>query len=768
MKHRKLLTFLPMLLLALASCSRDPKAKAQRYVESGNKFFAKGKYTQASIMYRNALKQDGRSGEAYYRLALTDLKLSAYGDAFRALLRTVELQPNNSDAKTKLGDLYLLSAFQDPKRSATAIEGASDLAAKLLMQDPKSFDGHRLKGRIALLQKDAAGALTEFQAANDAKPLQPEVVTPYFEALAVSNRFPEAEKLAYQMIASDKTYSPIYDLLYLEYRRLNQLNDCERILKLKSENNPKNSRFLLELATYYILTKQRPEADAIFKKMGDEKEYPDGHLLVGDFFYFRMKEYDRARAEYEAAIKAFPKDKVPYQKRLVELYATTGHTIEANQMLAGILKDNPKDSEAIALRAGLMLTTGNRDQINMAANDLQSLVAKSPDNAVLRFNLARALAAKGDTQQAILQLEAAVKSRPDFVGAQELLAKLYLKRGDNPKALKAAEDILTRDKNNVQGHLVKSAALLSDGEKDQARKEMDFISKAYPQNVEVRYQVAYLDYLDKNYKAAGDEFTKLNQEYPKDHRALAALTEVLAAQKRLPEAIKEIEKAIQAEPDRLDLKLYLANFEARAEQYDAAIGIFQGLLEKDPKNADLLYRIAEVYRRKGDLNMAIEKFRLCSQNAPNQVKPMVQLAMLMDGTGRSDQSPPIYEQILKIQPDNPVALNNLAYIKAEKGIDLDLAQTMAQTARQKEPNSPEIADTLGWIYIRRNLSEEAVRLFRDLVVKKPEIAKFHYHYAMALYQKGDKPSTKRELLTALEDKPSKDDEAKIRDLLAKL
>jgi predicted Zn-dependent protease len=414
------------------------------------------------------------------------------------------------------------------------------------------------------------------------------------------------------------------------------------------------------------------------------------------------------------------------------------------------------------------LTTGNRDQINMAANDLQTLVSKSPDNAVLRFNLARALNAKGDIQQAILQLEAAVKSRPDFVGAQELLAKLYLRRGENPKALKAAEDILNRDKNNVQGHLVRSAALLSDGERDQARKEMDFITKTYPQNVEVRYQVGYLDYLDKNYKAAGEEFAKLNQEFPKDHRALAALTEVLAAENRLPEAIKEIEKAIQAEPDRLDLKLYLANFEARAEQYDAAIGIFQGLLDKDPKNADLLYRLAEVYRRKGDANMAIEKFRLSSQAAPNEVKPMVQLALLMDGTGRGDQAQPIYEQILKIQPDNPVALNNLAYIKAEKGIDLDLAQTMAQRARQKAPNSPEIADTLGWIYIRRNLSEEAVRLFQDLVVKEPTNAKFHYHYGMALYQKGDKPATKVELQKALQDKPSKDDEAKIRDLLAKL
>ncbi len=457
-----------------------------------------------------------------------------------------------------------------------------------------------------------------------------------------------------------------------------------------------------------------------------------------------------------------------YQKRLVELDATTGDNAAANQLLAGILKDNPKDSEAIAMRAALMLTTGNRDQINMAVNDLQGLVTKTPDNAVLRFSYARALRAKGDNQGAILQLEAAIKNRPDYMNARELLATLYLSGGDSPKALKAAEEILQRDQNNVQAHLVRSAALLKVGNKDQARKELDYIVKAFPQNVEARYQVGYLDFLDRDFKSAGEVFGKLNKEYPKDRRGLVGVTETMVAEGRINDAIKEMNTAIQAEPERRDLKLFVADLDVRAEQYDTAIQIFQGLLDKDPRNADLLWRIAEVYRRKGDLNTAIDKFRASSQAAPNDPKPLLQLALLMDGTGRADQGQPIYEQILKIQPDNAVALNNLAYLKAEKGIDLDSAQTMAQRALQKEPNSPEISDTLGWIYIKRNLSEEAVRVFQDLVVKEPKNAKFHYHYGLALYQKGDKSSTKRELETALQDRPSKDDEAKIRDLLAKL
>jgi tetratricopeptide (TPR) repeat protein len=767
MKYRKLLIFLPMLVLALASCTRDPKRQAQRYVEQGNKFFAKGKYKEASIMYQKARQQDARSGEAYYHMALADVKLSAYGDAFRALLRAVELEPDNADAKTKLADLYLLSAGQDKQRAPQAVQAATDLATKILKQDPKSFDGHRLMGEIELMKGDPKSALPELQAANDAKPLQPEVIMLYFQALTTDNRFPEAETLAFQMIAKDKTYSPIYDLLYAQYFRLNRLNDCERVLKLKVDNNPKSAGFLLQLATYYIVTKRRPEAEAVIQRLTDEKAHPDGHLLAGDFF-FRLRETDRARAEYEAAIKAFPKDKALYQKRLVELFVSIGNNPEANQILAGILKDNPKDSEAIALRAALMLTTGDRDQINMAVNDLQGLVTKSPDNAILRYNLARALRAKGEIQPAILQLDEAIKHRPDYMKAREMAAGLYLTQGNSPQALKAAEEILLRDPNNLQGHLVRSAALLRVGEKDQARKELDLIVKAYPQNIEARYQVGYLDFLDKDYKAAGEVFGKLNQEYPKDHRGLVGVTETMVAAGHRDEAIKEMQKASQAEPDRRDLSLYLADLEAGAGQYDAALKLFQGLSDKDPKNADLLWRLGEVYILKGDKNSAIEKLRAATQAAPNDPKPLLQLGLLMDDTGHPDLGQPIYEQVLKLQPDNPVALNNLAYLEANKGTNLDQAQTMAQRALQKAPNSAEIADTLGWIYIKKNQSEEAVRVFQDLVTKQPKNPKFHYHYGMALYEKGDKPSTKRELEAALQDKPSKEDEAKIRDLLGKL
>jgi tetratricopeptide (TPR) repeat protein len=770
MKTRNLwirLSALLAFLIFLSACTRDPKVLAARYVENGNKFFAREKYKEASIMYRRALQKDLRDGEAYYRLGLTDEKLGAYGDAARMFQRAIEFQPNNADAMTKLADIYLIAGVQGTGANRDSLlKDAKDLADKLITQNQKSFDGHRILGQLALVRKDVPAALEEFRAANQIQPDQPDVAISYFRALTLNKQFPEAEKLALDFLQKNKSSASMYDVLYLEYvtQMPPRIADAEKLLREKVENNPKNGQYLIQLATHYFVAKDRARMDEVMKKLTDEKQFPEGHLLGGDYYMFRIREFDNAEKEYLAGEKAFPKEKALYQKRRVELLATTAKNREANELLAQVIKDNPKDSDAIAMRAALMLSTGNRDQINQAVNDFQSLVTKNPDNHLLRFNLGRALAAHGDTDAAILQLEEAAKLRPDFIPARQLLARLYLTKGDS-KALKTSEDILKTNPADLTAHLVHANALLNNGENDKASAELDAVNKAYPQSPEARYMLGYVAYAKKDYKKAEETFTQIHKENPKDIRGLVAVVRTLAAQHRLPDALKEMDEAYKAEPDRRDIKTAYANLLLSAEKYDDAIKLSQELVDKDPKAADLLFLMGEAYRRKGDLNSAIDYFRRSSVAAPNDIAPLIQLALLMEGTGKRDQAKPIYEQILKLRPDQAIALNNLAFIKAEEGTDLDQALTMAQKALQQAPTSTDVADTLGWIYIKKNVSDEAVRLYKDLINKDPNNALFHYHFAMALIQKGDRSQAKSELQKALTLKPSKDDEQKIKELL---
>ena len=143
-------------VVCLVSCSRDPKKVRQSYLESGTKYFDRGKYKEASIMYRNAIRTDPKFGEAYYHLALTELKLQQIPSAVPALRRAIELLPpktaDYTDSNVKLAEILLMAA-QAPEmgdRNVRALEEVRSIRDLLLKQNPNSFDGTKLQGELDL------------------------------------------------------------------------------------------------------------------------------------------------------------------------------------------------------------------------------------------------------------------------------------------------------------------------------------------------------------------------------------------------------------------------------------------------------------------------------------------------------------------------------------------------------------------------------------------------------------------------------------------
>src|ERR1700693_331501 len=91
----------------LTGCSRDPNVRKQKYFDSGEKYFAQGKYHEASIQYLNAIQIDSRFAQAHYDLSQAYLKLGDTNRAFQELTRTVELTPDNYRAHTDLANLLV-------------------------------------------------------------------------------------------------------------------------------------------------------------------------------------------------------------------------------------------------------------------------------------------------------------------------------------------------------------------------------------------------------------------------------------------------------------------------------------------------------------------------------------------------------------------------------------------------------------------------------------------------------------------------------------
>jgi beta-lactamase regulating signal transducer with metallopeptidase domain/Flp pilus assembly protein TadD len=290
-------------------------------------------------------------------------------------------------------------------------------------------------------------------------------------------------------------------------------------------------------------------------------------------------------------------------------------------------------------------------------------------------------------------------------------------------------------------------------------------------------QKAYDCWKQGRFQEAEDVYRQIYVADPEDSRGAVGLSETYVSENRPDDAIELMRTETAKHPDRTDLRSALGNLYARTEQYDLAISELQVALDTvknlSPKEkARLLLQLAETNRRKGDLNEALRLFRASAAANPNDTTAVSQallpIALILDGTGRSEQAGPVYEQILKLQPNQPVALNNLAYIVSQGGVDLDRALALAQQAAQASKDSPEIEDTLGWAYLKKNQSDDAIAAFRAALKSQPGNPTFHYHLGLALVQIGDREAAISEFQSALANHPPSQDAEKIRDLLQKI
>ncbi len=89
----------------------------------------------------------------------------------------------------------------------------------------------------------------------------------------------------------------MYDVLYFHYMTDKKLAEAENIMKRKVENNPQQANFRVQLAAHYLFTQQKaPEFDKTMQALNDEKQYPEGHLVAGDFYFYRARDFDAARS----------------------------------------------------------------------------------------------------------------------------------------------------------------------------------------------------------------------------------------------------------------------------------------------------------------------------------------------------------------------------------------------------------------------------------------------------------------------------------------
>lgn len=776
-------------LLALFACNRDPNYVKQQYLQSGNKYFERGRYKEALIMYRKALAKDQKYGDAYYRMALTSLKMGQVATAAGPLRRAVELlppgTPDADDANVKLGEILLRVAedIDVPGKNKALVDEAEQMKAGMLARNPNSFGGNKLAADILLVQASDAYRRSEKDKAKDlvlqaseqyrkTLALQPGdlgVRMALARTLAMSEKYPQAEELYRQAIAKSPSdaagYRELYQLLMLQKRT----PDAEQLLKDATSRNVADQNFELMLAGHYFSQNDKVRMKQMLDKIESQfKENATAYFTVGDF-YLRIGDASEAIRQYQAGIQHDAPHKTEYEKRVIDVMIRQGKVNEAYDKNLELLKESPKDPDARGIKASFMLDKGD---VNQALAELQAVVTAKPENFVARFNLGRAHYAKGQFEQALQQFGESVKLRPDYIRPRLAMTQVALIQGNFDQALRWAQETEKYSPNNPSARLMEAAALMRLNRVPEARAILDALNKANPGQPDILLELAVVDLAEKKLPDAAATFHAAFVANPGNIKGLMGEAQSYYMANQPQKALQVIQDAVAKYPARADIYRELAGAHARLNQYDLAMQELQQLLTKfklNPREQSNAYAaMGEIYVHNNDLPKAIEYLEKGRALGPDNVTLLNYLAQTYNRAGQREQARRVFQDALAKDPSNPATMNNLAFLMADLGTDLDQALTLANRAKQRLPNLVEVSDTIGWIYLKKNLSDSATDIFRDLNAKVPNNATFRLHYCMALAQKGDKAGATRECHTAMDLKPSKEDLDQIKQVLAKV
>jgi tetratricopeptide (TPR) repeat protein len=749
----------------LAACGPAKRMVAERYFKEGLSLFEKKKYDEAALAFRKAIQKNPQWGEPYYRLALCDLEKG--GDLTRALMalrQAMALMPENEDVKVKLAGLYVMGYLQQGAIEDYPLKQAHDIADSLLKKKPDSFEGLMLAGQVALLEKKPKEALAWFEKARKQKPDSALAAASSGITLLALGQDEEGERLVRQALGSDPRLGPAWDALYNLQVRQKKFAEAEAVCRARIEKSPSDPVARLMLANHFFRMQKPKEMEAALEPfLRPGGGYENGRMVAGDF-YRSIGRIADARALYEAGLKEAEKDparRSEYRKRLASLLLLEGKREEAEKAYADVLEDAPKDPESRARRALLLL---DKDAA-AALREFRQLAKDVPANPVIRFNLGLALLANRKMDEARTAFLEAARMQRNFLEPRLALAQMAMDREQWRELQQTAADILTINPRHPEGRYFRAAAYTGLGNYDEARKILAELLKEFPNYREAHLQMAFLDLAERRYAQAEARLREL-YEKTRDVRALTGRVEVELAQNRQKEGLGLAQAELAKNPDDARLRLLVARTALRVADYPLAVRELIRLAERDP-NWDYLYLLlGQAHQFNGDLPRAILAFQRALQITPDSLEATLRLAYAYEVAGRYGEAIAAYRKALELNPNTPIAMNNLAYLLSEHGGDLDEALRLAQLAMQRLPQQQYIADTVGWIFLKKNDVESALQIFQGLVKKYPDEPAFRYHYGAALLRKGDKARAKAELQAALDNKPPADIEKKVRELLA--
>jgi tetratricopeptide (TPR) repeat protein len=734
--------------LVLAACHGDPNVRKQKYMESGKRYGAEGKYREAVIQFSNAIKIDKSYPDAHYELAQAYVHLGQFGPAYGELVRTVDLQPTNYKARIDLGNLSL---------AAGKVEDAQKQADAVLAAQVNNPDVHAMLAAIALKRGQKDQALTEIRRAMELDPNR----AAFHQDLALlqagdPTKGSSVEDELKKSVDLDPKSVNAKLMLAAFYAQLKRWPEAEKTSWDSVATDPKSLSARESLARIVLNEGDRPRAEEILRQASkDLSENPQGMRLLGDY-YAASGQIDKAKGEFASLAAKHPTD-VSVQKGYIRILLEARDYATAQTVVAGLMKKNPKDPEVAGLNGIVLLNGGKTSD---AVNTLQDAVKNSPKDAFLQYWLGTAALAKGDIDLAEKSLRQAATLNPSRLDAQEELARIAVQRGDMNLLSDVAGKTITVAPRFPGGYLWRATVELSHNSLDQAEADLKTAMSVAPQNPGAYLLLGKIRFVQKRLPEGVASLEQALEYDPNSVEALRLLVAYDLNQKHPDKALSRLNAQITKSPTNSAFYDLLAQVQVQNKNLDLAAATAQKAIQLNPSDGEAVALFAQIQVQRGQTANAVVAWEQWLKAHPNDAGAFAILGTLEESRGDGQKAEAWYKKALQIQPQQPIAANNLAYQMLQNGENVDVALTLAQTARRAMPNSPNSADTLAWAYYHKGAFGFARDLLEDAAKVDANNATIQYHLGMVYSKLADKSSAAvhlRKALTLAPDSPAAKD-----------
>lgn len=533
----------------------------------------------------------------------------------------------------------------------------------------------------------------------------------------------------------------VYSLAAQAHLQAGDINDAEAAFAKASQLNPDDKRAKTALAISKLLKGNNDAGMAELQTLAAADDSTTADLpLIGALV--RKKDYAGAMKAIDTLEKKLPGKPIAANLR-ARVLMQQGKKDEAKVAFEQALKADPSFYPATSALAQLALIDGKPDE---AKRLLDEAMKADPRNMQALLASARLKAGTGAPREEIIKVFTdAIQQNGSDPAPRLALINYQLANKDFKAALELGQAATAALPNNTDILEALGRAQAASGDTNQALATFNKLAQLLPQSPLPYLRLADVQWASKNREGAMQSLKRALAIAPDNLQAQRAVIDAYLADNKSAEAIA-VAKDIQKQRPTQDVGFLLeGGIEASLKRWDNALAVYNAGLKAAPNSTELATRVHVALTAAKQEAAADKHAAEWLKNHPRDAEFQYYLGDFALAARNLPQAELRYREVLKLQPENALALNNVAWLMATAKKPGSVA--LAEKANALLPNRPVIMDTLALALAAEGQATKGVEVMKKAMALENTNPQLRFNLAKLLIQAGDKAGAKTELTT---------------------